>query len=161
MNNELIFDIASTSFVLAWLGILIANFLPLTSRWRKGLLFLGGRVTPILFLIAFFCGVIITKPMAPQGDIFTYDGVITLLSVPERILNIWIEMLAYMLLLTRWIHDDAQKRGLPPLVSGFCLLVSFISAGLSLLVYGLTLGAIYLITKALHAAPSEPPKDNL
>ncbi len=161
MNNALIFDIASTSFVLAWLGILIANFLPLTSRWRIGLLFLGGRVTPILFLVAFACGVIITKPMAPQGDIFTYDGVITLLSVPERILNIWIEILAYMLLVTRWILDDAQKRGMPTLVSGFCLLLSFISAGISLLVYCLILGASYLILKALHAAPSEPPKDNL
>ncbi len=147
MDNEFIFSAVSNTFVLGWLSLLIGSALAYGSKARRWLLWLGGRFLPILLLVAFIAGVIATRSMEPKGDIFTYDGVITMLSIPERILNIWTELLAYMLFVARWIVDDLEKRLIPKGFSMFCVVASFISGVVGILAYGISIGLHCAFTK--------------
>ncbi len=153
MDNEFIFSTVSNVFVLGWLSLLIGSFLAHKSKARRWLLWFGGRLLPILLLVAFVIGVIATRSMEPKGNIFTYNGVITMLSIPERILNIWTELLAYMLLIARWIVDDLEKRLIPKGFSVFCVMASFVSGVVGILAYGISLGLHYAFTRK---PPNEP-----
>ncbi len=133
--NAFIFSISSNSFVLAWLLLLIAIFLPTVSRWRAYLLWTGGRFIPIALFIGFLTGVISASGLEPKGNMFTFDGVVTLFSVPERLLNMWMEVMAFSLLIGRWIIDDGMRRRLPRWALIPCHLVLFISGGFAVLLY--------------------------
>ncbi|MFL0799635.1 MAG: DUF4281 domain-containing protein [Agarilytica sp.] len=142
MDNVFIFNTVSNTFILGWLSLLIGSFLAYESPNRRRLLFIGGRLIPLVLLAAFLSGVALTRSIEPKGHIFSYDGVITMLSVPERVLNLWTEILAYMLFVARWIVDDLQKRHIPKGFSVFCVIATFLSGALGILAY--------FISTALH-----------
>ncbi|MFL0802514.1 MAG: DUF4281 domain-containing protein [Agarilytica sp.] len=147
MNNEFIFSAVSNIFVLGWLSLLIGSFLTYGSKTRYWLLLLGGRLLPLLLLGAFIAGVVDTRSMEPKGDIFTYNGIITMLSIPERILNIWTEILAYMLFVARWITDDLEKRQIAKGFSAFCVVAAFLSGAAGILAYGVSIGLHYTFSR--------------
>lgn len=143
MNNTLIFSISSNSFVIGWLALLVAIYFPTASSLRRRLLFWGGRVIPIALLCAFLIGVVASRAIEPKGNMFSFEGIVTLFSVPERLLNVWMEVMAYSLLVGRWIIDDATQRCISRWWVLPCHLVLFISGGLGLLAYLLVL-AVYV-----------------
>lgn len=145
--NAFIFSLSSNCFVLAWLMLFIALFIPGHSRWRAYVLWLGGRLIPVGLLVVFFIGLISASDLEPKGNMFTFDGVVTLFSVPERLLNVWIEVMAYALLIGRWIIDDGLRRQLSRWAILPCHLVMFISGGLGLLLYLMVLASQGLLVR--------------
>ncbi|MBL4789376.1 MAG: DUF4281 domain-containing protein [Kordiimonadaceae bacterium] len=133
--EEIIFGFTSNLFVLAWLGLLISVWLSRTSRWRPRLLWFGGRLIPVFLLALFLAGALFTHGMKPEGSIFTYGGMLLIFERPERALNVWIEILALALFVSRWIVEQAQSRSLTRVGTTAILLVAFLSGGLGLLVY--------------------------
>ncbi|PCI62876.1 MAG: hypothetical protein COB37_06035 [Kordiimonadales bacterium] len=151
--EEIIFGFTSNLFVLAWLGLLISVWLSRTSRWRPRLLWFGGRLVPIFLLTLFFAGALLTHGMEPAGSIFTYDGMLLIFERPERALNVWIEILALALFVTRWIIEQAQTHRLARLTTTAILLVAFVSGGLGLLVYFCIEGIGWLTQRTEKPSP--------
>ncbi len=147
MDNVFIFNSVSNTFILGWLSLLIGIFLAHESPTRRRLLFIGGRLIPLALLVAFLSGAVLTRSIEPKGNIFSYEGVITMLSVPERILNLWTEILAYMLFVARWIVDDLAKRHVPKGFSVFCVIAAFLSGALGILAYFISIGLHYAYAK--------------
>ncbi len=135
MTNDLIYSLTTNTFVLSWLLLSAAIFLSKASISRTRLLWVGGRLIPVALLISFLAGFIASKDIEPNGSLFSYTGILIKFSVPERLLNIWIEVLAYALLVGRWIIDDAASRGISKIYVLICMIVVFISGGLGLLSY--------------------------
>ncbi len=153
MSNEFIFSAVSNTFVLGWLSLLIGCFLAYGSNARRWLLWLGGRFLPLLLLVAFITGVVVTRSIEPKGNMFTYDGIVTMLSIPERILNLWTEILAYMLFVARWIVDDLEKRQIAKGFSVFCVVAAFLSGALGILAYGISIALHYTFSRLNFSKP--------
>ena len=140
MDLQLSFDITGVATFVGWAVMAIALFLSRHNRWHKGLMFFAGRLVPIALVVWFVGAGVAASAIEPQGDMFTLEGVIARFSVPDRLLVLWIEVLAYDLLLGRWIADDALARGWSPLAILPLLPLTFIRGPLGLLVYLLLLG---------------------
>lgn len=145
MDNADYFAIATNSFALLWLGMVIAYLLPAANAAGRALLFIGGRLAPVTLFIAFTAGVFNASAIEPAGSLTSFEGVVAKFSVPERLLNVWLEILAFILLVTHWIIGDARARGLNKLAVTPCLVLSFVSAAWGLLVYLMVLGAASLL----------------
>ena len=154
MNSPLLFSIATNGFALLWLAMLIVFFLPDHSRVRSVVLFIGGWLAPVALFIAFSFGVFSAGNLEPTGSLTSFEGIVTKFSVPERLLNVWLEILGFILLVTHWIIRDAQRRGLPKLAVAPCLILSFISGAWGLLSYLLVVGIARL---SGQRRPAEQP----
>ncbi|MFL0809059.1 MAG: DUF4281 domain-containing protein [Agarilytica sp.] len=140
MDKSSIFLSANNIFLLGWLCLFCSVFLTRRPRIQSAMSTIGGRLIPLFLFGCFFAGFLITRDTQLKGDIFTFQGIIALFSAEERLLNIWIELLALMLVATNWMLEDARTRGLHV---GFQVLVagvSFFSAGIAYLVYMVCLG---------------------
>jgi hypothetical protein len=140
MNNDLTFGITTNLFVVAWVCLAVAVFLPGNGRWRPRLLNLGGRILPIFLLFVYLAGFLMSR--GSGGNLFTFAGVVEIFSVPEKVLIIWIEILAYALFVGRWVIDHATEARVPRILVFACLLILFYSGGLGLLAYILVITAI-------------------
>ena len=149
MNNAILFSIATNSFALLWLAMVIVFFLPDHSRIRSVVLFIGGWLAPVALFIAFSFGVFSAADLEPTGSLTSLEGIVTKFSVPERLLNVWLEILGFILLVTHGIIRDSQRRGLPKLTVAPCLILSFISGAWGLLSYLLVLGIARLYGRGL------------
>ncbi len=156
MSNEIAYGITTNVFVIAWVLLAVAVFLPEGAAWRARLLNLGGRVIPIVLLVAFLAGFLMTRESG--GSLFTFGGVIEMFSVPEKVLIVWIEILAYALLVSRWVIDHAAEASVPRVLVFACMLILFYSGGLGLLAYILVATAIQA-TKARRQRELAPKTD--
>jgi hypothetical protein len=150
MDSSQVFTLATNGFALCWLGLFVAHFLPEASRARAGLLLLGGILAPTALFLLFTVGVVNASDLEPAGSMTSFEGIVALFSVPERLLNVWVEILGFILLATCWIIEDARRRGINRLVVVPCLLVSFLSGAWGLLGYLLTVG---VVTAARRVVP--------
>ncbi len=137
MDSSLYFETSSNLFLLAWLSLFIGYFLREENTWRVRLLFLGGRLIPFGMFVAFVIGVILTRNIEPQGNMFTYEGVIEFFSITERLFNVWNELLALMLVLIRWMIDDSVSRRVNRYWMTICLLAAFVSSAFAFILYWL------------------------
>ena len=135
MSGETMFSLTGNAFVLAWLALFMGLVVSRGLRVRRALLIFGGRLVPIVLLLIFLLGVFLHREAEPRGNMFSYEGMLLMLSVPERLLNIWVEVLALALFACRWMIDDAEHRGINRFAVAVCLLIAFISGGLGLLCY--------------------------
>lgn len=147
MDLQLSFDITGLATFIGWAVMAVALFLSRHNNWHKGLMFVAGRLIPIALVVWFVGAGVAASTVEPRGDMFTLDGIIARFSVPDRLLVLWIEVLAYDLLLGRWIADDALARGWSPLVILPFLPLTFIRGPLGLLVYLLLLGLSLFVSK--------------
>lgn len=152
MSAASLFSLSGNAFVLAWLTLLVGALVPRHLRARRALLAFGGRLVPIALLLVFLAGVFAHHGAEPRGNMFTYQGMLLMLSVPERLLNIWIEVLALALFACRWMIDDAGQRGINRAAVAVCLLVAFVSGGLGLLCYA----ALLLLRHVSRRAQKSP-----
>lgn len=155
MTNETLFSVTGNTFILAWLSLLVGMFLR-PGAPRSALLVLGGRFIPVALLMVFITGVFLHRDIEPQGDLFTYQGMLLLLSVPERLMNVWVEVLAYALFACRWVIDDAERREISKAPVLVCLLVAFISGGMGLLTYAVVVGVRQFVKNQVRT-PSQRP----
>ncbi len=135
ISNQALFSATGNAFMLAWLALFVAAISGPQWRWRKWLMLIGGRIVPIGLLVIFVIGVLWHRDLEPAGSLFTFNGMVMLFSVPERLLNIWIEVLAYALLACHWMICDAAKRGIHTILLLGTLMVAFISGGIGIVVY--------------------------
>ncbi len=152
MDNANYFAIATNSFALLWLGMVIAYLLPAANRAGRALLLIGGRLAPVALFIAFTVGVFNASAIEPAGSLTSFEGVVAKFSVPERLLNVWLEILAFILLVTHWIIGDARTRGLSKLAVTPCLVLSFVSAAWGLLGYLVVLGVVAVLSSRSNPA---------
>ena len=138
VDNELLFGAFTNLFVLGWLAVFAAALLNHGYRVRGVLLFLGGRLIPIVLLGVFAVGWGMTRGL--PGDITSWEGVLLGNSVPEKVLFAWFEILGLALLVARWMVDDATTRGVPRVVLVAGLIGSFVAAAIGLLAYLLLSG---------------------
>ncbi len=104
------FSIANPLSLLGWLLLGAALFAP-GSRWRHGLLGLGGRALPLLLSGGYVAALVASWGSAPGGGFGSLDQVATLFRSPGVLLAGWIHYLAFDLFIGRWIVDDALLRG--------------------------------------------------
>lgn len=127
MNSELVFSIASTIALVAWLALVFAP------RARS-----TGVVTatavPLLFAVAYVVILAFTLGRGP-GDFQSLAGVSALFSNPWTLLAGWIHYLAFDLLVGGWEVRDAQRRGIPHLWVVPCLVLTFMLGPAGWLLY--------------------------
>lgn len=147
MGLQLSFDITGVATFIGWAVMSVGLFIPSHKQWHKRSMFLSGRLIPIALVMWFVGAGYAASTIQPQGDMFTLEGVIARFSVPDRLLVIWVEILAYDLLLGRWIADDALARGWSPFAILPLLPLTFIRGPLGLLVYLILLGLGVVMSK--------------
>lgn len=155
MSNETLFSVTGNAFIVGWIALVAGVFLGGGTRWRSTLLVLGGRAVPVVLLLVFVTGVFLHRDIEPRGDLITYHGMLQLLSVPERLMNVWIEVLAYTLFACRWMIDEAGRRQVSKIPVLLCLLVAFISGGMGLLTFVFVVALHQLATRRLRSTPLE------
>lgn len=152
MDKSSMFLTANNVFLFAWLCLLASMFCTRFPRLKAGLETIGGQVVPLVMFASFFAGFLLTRSIEPKGDILTFQGIVILFSAEERLLNVWIELLALMLVATRWIIHDSAKRGIHIGVRVFVVLIAFISAGFAYLAYFICIG--------IHGLPGRVSAEN-
>jgi hypothetical protein len=142
MDSSQVFTLATNGFVLCWGGLFIAHFLPKTAKTRWVLLLLGGILAPAGLFLLFTLGVVNASDIEPAGSMTSFDGIVALFSVPERLLNVWVEILGFILLITHWIIEDSRRRDISRILVAPCLLLCFLSGAWGMLGYLLTVGVV-------------------
>lgn len=132
------FQVANPIAAAGWLMLAMALFVPAASRWRVGLLGLGGRVLPLLLSAGYGAALVASWGSAPGGSFSSLEGVSTLFSSPGVLLAGWVHYLAFDLFIGRWAVDDALARGVNRVALLPCLFLIFMFGPLGLLlVFGL------------------------
>lgn len=140
--NELIYEIATNSFVVAWLLLVIGSLMT-NARWRRLFLLTGGRIIPVILLACFAIGFFVLRSSAQNADLRSLQGAIDVFSQPQRFLIIWVEFLAYALFAGCWISEHGARHRAPRLIVTPCVALTFISGGLALVAYLIAIGAIF------------------
>lgn len=142
MGSSQVFTLATNGFVLCWFGLFIAHFLPREANTRKVLLLLCGILAPAALFLLFTVGVVNASDLEPAGSMTSFDGIVALFSVSERLLNVWVEILGFILLITYWIIEDSRRRCISRILVAPCLLLCFLSGAWGILGYMLTVGLV-------------------
>jgi hypothetical protein len=134
MTPDLVFQLASSAAVLAWLLLLVAIFLPPGASQRV-LLLVGGRLAPGL-LCAVYLGLLVSYwGSAPGGNFGSLEGVTRLFASQGKLLGGWVHFLAFDLFVGGWMIDDslAARRSRWALLP--CLVLTFFYGPAGLLLY--------------------------
>ena len=133
LDNDLLFGSFTNLFILGWLALFVASFLSVANTLRRYLLLIGGRIIPLVLLVMFVSGWLITRGL--PGDILSFEGLLLTNSVPEKVLAAWFEILGLALLVGRWIVDDSVAHGSPKAILAIGLMGTFLAAAIGLIVY--------------------------
>ena len=131
---EAIFSLAGLVSISAWLGLgAAAAIAPGLAGTR--LLLICGRVVPLGLCILYTYLLVAHWGPVPDGGFSSLAAVLTLFSVPGKMLTGWIHFLAFDLLVGRWLVDHAlsHRRVRWPLLLG--LPATFVYGPLGVLSY--------------------------
>ncbi len=126
MIDEAVFSACGTSVLLAWLALIAAAAAPEGSAWACRLALLGGRIVPLI-LCAAYAGIFASLAAGDTaGSLFSLAGIRAKFASGDRLFLLYLEVLAFSLLIGGWILADARSRGLPrrlvmPLLAAQCL----------------------------------------
>lgn len=143
MSLDQIFQIGSTTALLAWLLLATASVMA-AGQWQRRLLFIGGRVIPVLLSAVYVVLLIIHWKSAPGGGFGSLDTVATLFASRGKLLGGWLHFLAFDLLVGRWIIDQViapnslegrPKTGLSRWILLPCLPLTFMFGPAGFLLY--------------------------
>jgi hypothetical protein len=132
------FSIANPFALLGWLMLIAALFAPSHGAWRPRLLWLAGRVWPLVLAAGYAAAVVAYWGSAPGGGFGTLEEVAALFRSPGMLLAGWVHYLAFDLFIGRWVLDDAASRGLRGHARWAllpCLLLIFLFGPVGLLLY--------------------------
>jgi len=131
---ESAFSLVSVVAMAAWLGLAVAAPLR-TGTARANILFISGRVAPVLLCAAYVVFLAQYWGTTPGGGFQSLGAVQILFAAPGKMLGAWTHFLAFDLLVGRWLVDDASSEGnsrLPLLVA---LPATFLFGPLGVLLY--------------------------
>ena len=117
----------------AWLSLIIGAFLEKGKLWRNKLLFLGGRLIPLLLAVFYLYGMIISWQGYIKVDLGSLSGLSDYYESSQNILSAWLHYFVVDLFIGRWIVDDSK--GLPPWLVVSVLILTFTSAPTGILSY--------------------------
>jgi Domain of unknown function (DUF4281) len=129
------FSLANPFALLGWLVLIAGLFARSSSAWRARLLFLAGRVWPLVLAVGYAAALVAHWGSAPGGGFGTLDEVAALFASPGNLLAGWVHYLAFDLFVGRWVVDDALARGVPKPAVLPCLLLVFMFGPVGLLLY--------------------------
>ena len=131
---DTVFACASLLAIIAWLSLALGLIVqPGTQRQR--LLRFAGRHVPVI-LCALYAGVLWAYwGEVPNGGFANLTGVVTLFSMPGKMLGGWIHFLAVDLLVGRGVIDHGLAQGYPRAVLIGVLPVIFLYGPLGILAY--------------------------
>jgi hypothetical protein len=88
--------------------------LPGRSLWAGRLAFAGGRAVQLAL-----CGgyallfLLVAARGGAAGDLFSLAGIVARFAGPDRLFLLYLELLAFSLLIGGWMFDDARRRASP------------------------------------------------
>lgn len=132
------FSLANPFALFGWLMLIVALLVPLRPAWRQHLLWLGGRVWPLVLGLGYAAAMVAHWGSAPGGGFGTLDEVAALFRSPGLLLAGWVHYLAFDLFIGRWVIDDAAARGVQGPARWAllpCLLLIFLFGPVGLLLY--------------------------
>ncbi|WP_157197710.1 MULTISPECIES: ABA4-like family protein [Methylomonas] len=131
---ESAFSIVSIAAMAAWLGLAVAA--PLRAgRTRENILFVSGRVAPLLLCTAYVAFLARYWGSTPGGGFQSLEAVQILFAAPGKMLGAWTHFLAFDLLVGRWLVDDASSEGNSRLPLVIALPATFLFGPLGVLLY--------------------------
>jgi hypothetical protein len=135
MTPDAWFLLANPFALLGWLMLTAGLFSPPSGAWRARLLFLAGRVWPLLLAVGYAVALAMSWGSAPGGGFGTLDEVAALFRSPGNLLAGWLHYLAFDLFVGRWIVDDALSRAGPRWPVLPCLALTFLFGPVGLLLH--------------------------
>jgi len=128
MSDDLLFQIANTFVLPAWLLLL---FLP---RWEWTARIVVGVVVALLSVLYTFLVITTLDPEGFEG-FGSLEGVVELFQSPRAVLLGWIHYLAFDLMVGYYIVKDATQRKISQWLVAPCLVLCFILGPAGLLLY--------------------------
>ena len=150
MTPELVFQLASTVAMIAWLILASALFMRPGSP-RRRLLLLGGRFAPALLGMTYVALLVAYWGSSPGGSFSSLEGVVRLFASHGKLLGGWVHYLAFDLFVGRWMIDDTLAANGSRWVLLPCLATTFLYGPAGLLLYF----AVQLGRHRAQAAQSE------
>ena len=117
MSPDVIFSIANTVAILAWVLLAVAP----GRRWVTDVV--TARVVPLFFAVLYLA-IVVTLFGRSEGSFSTLSGVATLFSNPWLLLAGWLHYLAFDLLIGTWEARDAREHDVPHLLLVPCLVLT-------------------------------------
>lgn len=108
--SEITFSVVSVLATVAWLGLAVSASLR-AGRARAILLFISGRIAPILLCAVYVIVLVMHWGSTPGGSFRSLHAVQLLFSAPGKMLGLWTHALAFDLLVGRWLVDHASAGG--------------------------------------------------
>ncbi|MCE2570707.1 ABA4-like family protein [Motilimonas eburnea] len=139
MTANLAFDLSNTLALLGW-GCLGASLLPMASHFNHGLLFLGGRILPLVLCILYLVLLLLYWGSAPQGNYNSLENVGLLFDSPGNLAAGWVHFLAFDLFIGRWMIDDVTRANRAKWPLYLCLPFTFMVGPVGLLLYFMLTG---------------------
>lgn len=128
------FSLVSIVAMAAWLGLAVAA--PLRAgKARANILFVSGRVAPVLLCAAYVVFLAQYWGSTPGGGFQSLGAVQILFAAPGKMLGAWTHFLAFDLLVGRWLVDDASSEGNSRLPLVLALPATFLFGPLGVLLY--------------------------
>jgi hypothetical protein len=134
MTPEQAFTQASIAAMLGWLLLVVAVLAP-PGPARTRLLWVGGRLVPLMLSAAYLVLLVLHWRSAPGGNFGSLAGVATLFASPGKLAGGWVHFLAFDLFIGRWMIDDVLARGAPRWWLLPCLPLTFVYGPVGLLLY--------------------------
>jgi Domain of unknown function (DUF4281) len=134
MTPELVFQLASTVAIIAWL-ILATALVVQPGSTRRLLLLLGGRFAPALLCVTYLALLVTYWGSSPGGGFSSLEGVVRLFSSQGKLLGGWVHYLAFDLFVGRWMIDDTLAAKGSRWILLPCLATTFLYGPAGLLLY--------------------------
>ncbi|KAG2492772.1 hypothetical protein HYH03_008936 [Edaphochlamys debaryana] len=133
LEDKQLFDLINV-VLPGWLSLVL---LP---RWRYSQ---NVAAASALVMAVLYTALLLSSMFAPQegaakielSDMFTYEGVVRLLSTPAAVLPAWVHYAAFDLWVARWAAADSVERGVPQLLLMPCLLAVMFFGPAGLVLY--------------------------
>ncbi|WP_166830000.1 ABA4-like family protein [Thalassoroseus pseudoceratinae] len=128
MSPETLFKIFNTAVLPGWVILLF------TPRWRIGVEWIAGMILPAVLAIGYLV-LFVTQIGHIEGGFQTLAGVRQLFSNEYVLLAGWVHYLAFDLFIGSWEVQNAQQNGISHWFIVPCLLLTFFSGPIGLLLY--------------------------
>ena len=134
---DLVFRIANTAALLAWVALLAS---PAGARWTPWVWRIAGRLLPLAFSALYLAMLLVH--WRGEGGFDSIEQVRALFDVPGALVAGWLHYLAFDLFVGTWIAARSAQLGLPHGLVMPLLLLTFMFGPLGLLAFVLLRAAL-------------------
>ncbi len=141
MNAELLFQLSFLCAVPFWALMILAPTWAWTHRVASSPMIVLPALAVCLVLYAPVAGPLWTLVLQP-----TLPGLRQLVATPEALAGMWAQIIAWDLLVGRWIYLDSRSRRIPPLLMAPILVFAVLLSPVAL--------PVYLVVRQFFAVPA-------